>query len=499
VLGVRTIVRIRGYAPAVLLSLAVAIGQAIAWFLMPEEAAALVCIIALLSITRIRRIEPILSGVLVGLVTGALVTTLQTPARASFDGSVLIRVEESPRRIRSDQVVFVGRDLLSPSRQLLRCTAVELPWRNSGELQKGSVVWIRGELRSVVRPLNPFSWEGWLWRSGIAGTVKVRYVSSPLEHSAHFMEEARVLIAQRVRAAVGDRRGGELFLSMAFGFRDVLSPPVEQSFTALGLKHLLVVSGYQVSLVFAVCSGFSLSLMRRFPLFSRWARTLATALAFGAALMFVAFIGSEMSALRALVAAACVCSSKIFECSGRYAQRWGVALLIVELLSPWALFDVGVQLTFAALAGIGVGVRLGEGSTTRGFLWVTASAWLFTSAVMLAWNGTVSLIGLFLNLTLAAPWSFLNCVVGGAGVLLLLLFGDLGSWVVRIVAWCNEEIAALLMVMSELPAQSLTFEGAWRSGVAVLSWCLAGVLGVVASTRSSIVPSSRQKKNHAVV
>lgn len=487
-LGVRTIARVRGYAPAVILALAVAMGQGMAWLLSVEEVLASVCILSLLSTTPVRRIEPVLSGLLLGLLTGAFAITLHTPAQADADRSILIRVEESPRRARTGQVVFLGRDLFSPSKRILRCTALELPWRHSSELRQGSVVWIRGEVTPVSRPLNPLSWEGWLWRNGIAGTVKVRYVSSPLVQNVTLMEEARGLVARRVREVTGDGRGGDLFLSMAFGFRDTLSPPVEDAFTALGLKHLLVVSGYQVSLVFAVCCGFTLGLMRRVPFFSRWTRTLATLWAFVAALVFVAFIGSEMSALRALVAAACVCSTKIFECSGRYAQRWGVALLIVELLSPWALFDVGVQLTFAALAGIGVGSRLGQGSAAKNFLWVTLSAWLFTSAVMLAWNGTVSFFGLLLNLIVAVPWSFLNCVVGGGGVLMLVLFGELGAWVVWLVAWCNEAVASLLMRMSDSSIQSLTLEGLWRIGAIVLSCLAAALLGAAASKRSSIVP-----------
>jgi ComEC/Rec2-related protein len=488
VLGVRTIARLRGYAPAVILSLAVAVGQGMAWFLSAEEVVGSVCIISLLSATRTRRIEPLLSGILVGLLTGAFAITLHTPAQASVDRSILIRVEESPRRARTGQVVFLGRDLFASSKRILRCTALELPWRHSSELRRGNVVWIRGEVAAVARPLNPFSWEGWLWRNGIAGTVKVRYVSSPLVQNASLMEEARGLVARRVREVVGDGRGGALFLSMAFGFRDVLSPPVEDAFTALGLKHLLVVSGYQVSLVFAVSSVLSLGIMRRVPLLSRWTRALATLWAFVAALVFVAFIGSEMSALRALVAAACVCSTKIFECSGRYAQRWGVALLIVELLSPWALFDVGVQLTFAALAGIGVGLRLGQGSAAKNFLWVTLSAWLFTSTVMLAWNGTVSFSGLLLNLTVAAPWSFLNCVVGGGGVLVLVLLGDLGTGIVWMVAWCNEAVASLLMRMSDSSLQFLTLDGLWRTGAVALSCLAAAVLATVASRRSSIAP-----------
>ncbi len=485
-LPVRSIVRMRSYAPATLLAVAVAAGQGIAWFLSLEHITVVVCIVSLLSATRIRRLEPVLSGVLVGLLTGAIAASLHSSARVALDGSLLIRVEESPRRPRPDQIVFVGRDLLSASRERLRCTAVELPWRHAAQVRQGSVVWIRGEVVSVSRPVNPFSWEGWLWRNGISGTVKVRYISSPLDQDLSFLEQARSQVARRVRDALDDRRGGALFLSMAFGFRDVLSAPVEDAFTALGLKHLLVVSGYQVSLVFGVFLGSAICLLRRIRL-SRGTRATAAVCAFISSMVFVAFIGLEMSALRALVAAACMCATKLFECAGRFAQRWGVALLIVELLSPWALFDMGVQLTFAALAGIGIGARLGQGSAGKSFLWVTVSAWVLTSTVMLAWNGTLSFVGLPLNLTVAVPWSFLNCVVGGCGVMLLMIVEDWGRWIVWLVAWCNEAIASALFLIAESPLRAVTLEGRWRALALVLGVAAALILGWRASRRSSML------------
>jgi hypothetical protein len=133
-------------------------------------------------------------------------------------------------------------------------------------------------------------------------------------------------------------------------------------------------------------------------------------------------------------------------------------------------------------------LRLGQGSAAKNFLWVTLSAWLFTSTVMLAWNGTVSFSGLLLNLTVAAPWSFLNCVVGGGGVLVLVLLGDLGTGIVWMVAWCNEAVASLLMRMSDSSLQFLTLDGLWRTGAVALSCLAAAVLATVASRRSSIAP-----------
>ncbi len=479
----RSFVRVRSHAPALLLALAVAAGQVGAWFLSVEVATGVVCLVSLLSVMRCRRMEPLLSGVLVGLLTGVIAGTVHTPAEANLDRSVLVRVESPPRRPKPDQIVFVGRDLLSESRSLLRCTAVELPWRNASEVREGSVVWVRGAVMPVYRPANPFSWDGWLWRNGISGTVKVRYVSAPLEQGMSRTEYARDYVASAIRRVLNDRRGGELLLSMAFGFRDVLSRPVEDAFTALGLKHLLVVSGYQVSLVFAVFSGLVNSLMRSLKV-ARGARTCATVCALSGAVVFVMFIGFEMSALRALVAAACVCATSVFECSGRFAQRWGVALLMVELLSPWALFDVGVQLTFAALAGIGIGARVGAGDVVKSFVWVTVSAWLMTGTVVVAWNGTLSLVGFLLNLTVAVPWSFLNCVVGGSGVVLLLLVERLGVWIVRLVACLNEWIASMVLALADSPLQAVVLEGYSRLLAVMIGIALVSLLGWRASRRS---------------
>jgi competence protein ComEC len=319
----------------------------------------------------------------------------------------------------------------------------------------------------------------------------VRYVSEALEHHVNFMEQARELVARLVRGVLDERRGGELLLSMAFGYRDVLSMPVEEAFTALGLKHLLVVSGYQVSLVFGVWYVIGLWLMRLTRL-AYSVRAIVTLLALLVSAGFVVFIGVELSALRALVAAACVCATQVFERAGGFAQRWGVALLIVELLSPWAVFDMGVQLTFAALAGIGIGSRLARGGLGMSFVWVTTCVWLLTSLVVLVWNGSLSLVALPLNLMIAAPWSFLNCVVGGCGVILLMGSERLGAPVVQLVAWVNEVLANALLDLADSPLRAVVLEGWLRWSVCAAFVACAVAVSVRAGHYGPLVSSGHR-------
>jgi len=421
----------------------VCVGEIVAWFLGCVSVVALVCALGAVWMVRAWRRRGLSVGFVVGMVLGGWEVVSHPPPVVGSDVQMLVEVEDPPRRRVPGEVVFLGREILGVNRRLIRGRAVDLPWRGLSALEEGDVVWIRGTVTPLDRPLNPFSWDGWLWRRGVSGEMKVLFGSRPLERSSSRLHAVRRWIVDAVSTATGERRGGALFLSMAFGFRDVLSPPVESLFTNLGLSHLLVVSGYQVSLVFGFALTLCLAVGRRF-----WASLGARRLAIGAALVsataYVLTIGSEMSSVRALLAAVCLCVSLLMHRSHRFAQRLVVTFLCMNLVWPWALFEIGVVLTFAALTGIGIGSTLGGGSRVRGLVCVTISVWLLTSIVTVVWNGTYSVSGLLLNLILAAPWSVLNCTVGVCG-LMLLVTGIPGADIsVRFVSFINEEIVSAL-------------------------------------------------------
>jgi competence protein ComEC len=269
---------------------------------------------------------------------------------------------------------------------------------------------------------------------------------------------------------------------MALGERDVLSRHVEDSFKGLGLSHLLVVSGYQVSLVFGVIFGISL----RVCTIARPALALrhcATWLALVGAGGYVALVGAEMSSVRALIAAACLCVALVIDRRHRFAQRWATALLIIQVVYPWALFDVGVLLTFAALAGIGVGSVIGWRGKAPSVFWVTVCVWLFTSLVTTIWIGSISPYGLILNLLLAGPWSVLNCTVGVAGLGLAMAHIPAGEWLVRMVSWVNEVVVNLMLWLVSTLGAGSELEGAERWGAVVALVTLSIIVCRIAMLR----------------
>lgn len=476
------LVRIRTITPSLFFTVGVCAGQGVAWFIsLPLLIGLMVVLGSFIALTTIAR-RGILVGFVVGLVTAGWVVATHAPPSAGADVQLLLQIDEVPRRRVPGEVVFVGRDILGERGALIRCRAVDLPWRALSSVNRGDIVWVRGSLQGVSRPFNPFSWDGWLWRRGISGEMKVLFASQPLHRSTTLFDKIRERTIAEVSSVTHDERGGSLFLSMALGVRDVLSPPVEHLFMTLGLSHLLVVSGYQVSLVFAVVfsilSGFGGAL--RASILARNA-AIAASLLFSAAYVFA--IGAEMSSVRALVAAVCVCISLILNRRHGFAQRLVVTLLCMHIVWPWAIFELGVVLTFAALTGIGIGSLLGGGSRWRSLVWVTISVWSLTSLVTVIWNGSLSLSGLLLNLALATPWSIINCTVGVAGLGLTLLGIPGGGLVLRCVGRANETIVTSLFWIQDVVGSATEISALSRLLIAGVLCVVSGVIMSVATRR----------------
>jgi ComEC/Rec2-related protein len=487
----RTFATWRRHAPAVQLAFAVMLGQGIVWLLEDLWLAIALTLLGLgCCASWARGVSWLTGGALAGVVSAFL--ALPTPARTltlqgerALQGEVALQgelaligvVAVTPRHPRPGEVTFELKSDAELGGALIRCRSIDLPWRNAAILQPGDRVLVRGLFEPVSRPLNPFSWEGWLWRKGVRAECKARFVSRPIERVPTLLYVWREYVHHRVVSAVGESQGSGLFLSMALGYHDLLSVPLEKAFTRLGLTHLLVVSGYQVSLAFGFILWCTTAIVRRLRYGGRYVRSTATVLAFASSALYVVFIGFEMSAVRALLAAACVCAHLLSERGTSFAQRWGVALLGMQLLWPWCAFDIGMVLTFAALFGIGLGSEVAARSKIAGFVAVTSAVWLCTSLIIVVWQGTISPLGLVLNLVVAAPWSIINCTVGLSALGIMLLGFPGSAYPLWMVGVLNQCIGEIVLALGEWPYASWDLEGALRVGViVVVATCVLGLM-----------------------
>jgi ComEC/Rec2-related protein len=446
------------------------VGQTMVWFLGAGWLAlALVLVGFGFARFAVRGFSWLTGGLIVGV--GSALMALDSPqVGPALQGELTVfgTIEGTPRHPRPGEVTVELRTEAELGSSVVRCRAVDLPWRNAASLQPGDAVWVRGMFTAIGKPMNPFSWEGWLWRRGVRAECKARFISQPIYRAPEKLYQWRETVKNHVLATIGESQGTGLFLSMALGYHDLLSVPLEQAFTRLGLTHLLVVSGYQVSLTFGFILSCMAVILGWIGYGNRWLRYAMTALAFASAALYVVFIGAEMSAVRALLAAACACAHLLSERETSFAQRWGVALLGMQLLWPWCAFDIGVVLTFAALFGIGLGSELTSRTKLATFIAVTCAVWLCTSLVIVVWQGTFSPLGLLLNLVVAVPWSILNGTVG-LSALGLLLTGIPGfEYPLRAVGAVNQVLSEIVLSLGELGSASWKIVGVARVVLAVV-------------------------------
>ena len=159
---------------------------------------------------------------------------------------------------------------------------------------------------------------------------------------------ARIALLRERIASLSDRRlssdGSALLRALLLGDRTTLPDAVRWDFKTLGISHLLAVSGLHLAVL---CGMLSFLLQRlRLP------KKLQLPLLALFCLFFMALCGFSGSVCRAGVMYLSALAAPLFKTRGDGITGLFAGGLLILLLSPWRLFDTGLQLSFLAVLGI---------------------------------------------------------------------------------------------------------------------------------------------------
>ena len=240
---------------------------------------------------------------------------------------------------------------LRPDARGQRCRAVvqlgsgrsEALFPSCPKLQPGWQLRLEGILRRPLpapHPLLSGAAER-LQRRGIWSQLQVQQWQVLAQRSAP-LAQLRQRVATRLQAAAGEN-SGDLLAALVLGAAASPVPmALSQAFRAAGLSHALAASGFHLSVLLAAV----LVLARPLPALLRWL------LAAGAMAMFLLMAGPQPSVLRAVLMGAFAFA---IQESGRRCRPLAVlllTLLLMLLIRPAWLLDVGFQLSAAATAGL---------------------------------------------------------------------------------------------------------------------------------------------------
>lgn len=144
-----------------------------------------------------------------------------------------------------------------------------------------------------------------------------------------------------------DSSSAALILAFTIGDKSYLDPTLKQAYKNSGAMHILALSGLHVGIIFTLI-GYLLSFLN----FSFLLRRVKLILLCCTILLYAALTGFGASVMRA---ALMIIMYRIVKASGRCAGKWSTLVYsaaIILLYNPQALFDVGFQLSYSAVAGI---------------------------------------------------------------------------------------------------------------------------------------------------
>lgn len=325
----------------------------------------------------------------------------------------------------------------------------------AGSLPRAGERWaLTVRLRSPHGNFNPhgFDRERWLWEQGIAATGYVR--NGPRDEAPQRLlaagwglDAARQAVGERIRAQVADPRLAGVLAALVVGDQSAIERDDWDLFRTTGVAHLMSISGLHVTLFAWLATRLLGALWRR--LARPWpglllAVPLPRAAGVGGVLLALAyalFAGWGVPAQRTLLMLALVVGLRLTGRQWPWPPLWGLAMVAVLLLDPWALLQPGFWLSFVAVgilfATDPAGRSSGVETPTIGWRRWARAAWgqwreqvvmtLALAPLSLLLFGQVSLVGLLANL-LAIPWVTLL-------VTPLALLGVVLPWLWSAAAW----------------------------------------------------------------
>ena len=429
----------------------------------------------------LRRVAPgvILAFTFLGLAVGAWTGSAATLPAGPGSIETLVGQQvalsgvalDDPRARETRQQVVLG-DLLVADASVRGRLLLWLP--------RGIAVQVGDRLQVAGTPeraedFDGFAYREYLARQGIGAILRaqggavVGRETSPLQQ---ILQPVRAALLDGLLRAVPEPEAA-LGAGILLGVRSGIAPEIGDAFAAAGLTHVVAISGWNIAIVAALVAGALRPLRGR-----RGSRWLIAALTAGTIGCYVMLTGASPSVVRAGLMAAAMLIAQLGGSRTHATSALMLAALVMLILAPPVLWDVGFQLSLLATAGlISLGARV-----ERRLGWLPAWAREPIALTLASQITTLPVILLnFERLSLVAPIA--NVVVAPL-VPIVMLVGSLAmlaSTLHAIVPIAMDALATLMAGATWLVLRLMIMAGAAAAAIPFASlevgapaWLAAG-------------------------
>ena len=257
-------------------------------------------------------------------------------------------------------------------------------------LKVGETVRFHGTVKSPTNFTPEFDYVRYLLHRHVTGTLYTRHWqvadTSSVGWRARALQEREKLLAYYRRTGVTGHEGAVLS-ALTLGYKNELSEEVRELYNVSGASHVLALSGLHIGILCTVLTFF-LALFLPGGRCAHMRRLLVLPLVWG----FVFMVGLPVSAIRAVVMFSLLMIGNSFTRVGFPLNTLALTAFGMLLYNPFYLFDVGFQMSFAAVASLLLLQPWFEGLLPRSRYAIVRYVWSLTTASLAAQIGVIPLI-----------------------------------------------------------------------------------------------------------
>lgn len=419
------------------------------------------------------------------LMSVGMLLTSRWLEKASFTfpeeyGAYQIRIEEQPEE--KPRSFLCRSSLLTSDSTLMETEKTFLFYlakdSASYQLTKGDTLWIYAQLEPVEPSGIPeaFDYGRYLRRKGVCGSA---YVASGhwklVGHSSSLSVMDRL---EKVREGLKERyrelgfQGDELALltALTVGEKEDLSEEIREVYSVSGASHVLAISGLHIGLLYSILWMFFTPWRR-----NRKLKVVSVLIIIGVLWIFAALTGFPVSVVRSVIMFSLIGISSLLQEKPHTLNTLATAAFMMLLFRPLWLFEIGFQMSFAAVASIVLlhpklsslwNVRHWSLRWFRDMLSVSIAAQIGVAPIIAFYFHRFSVYFLLTNIWVIPMVSVVMYVA--VFMLVLLPFSSLQQWVaileIKLIHWQN----AVLEGISQWP--SATIDRIWLTVIEVFAW-----------------------------
>lgn len=374
-------------------------------------------------------------------------------------------------RLKVDEAIWLGQQQPREGLVLVRLPA-------NADVQYGDRLLVTGQLFPPPE-LDTFSYQEKLAREDVFSIMQLQTFQKLDEHQGRWWKQDLLDLRDQTRGFIEDalpEPQASLLSGILLGDDSRLSEEVRDAFNTTGTAHVIAISGFNMTLIAAIVKSLLSNLLPK----KSWAIFFSLVVI----AIYTIFVGANAAVVRAAIMSGLLIVAEGMRRKTYAPASLAFAALLMSLLNPYVLWDIGFQLSFAAVLGLALLVPPADKAFRRFMqhhfgksaggeaskflsepLVVSLVAQVSTLPVILFYFGRLSVYAPVVNLLIVPVQSFV-LILGGMATLISFIYAPAGTLLYQ-AAWLFLTWTTMMVrSFAKLPGASLE--------ISVPEWFLIG-------------------------